>query len=403
MMKSFWKNKPVEILNKYSNIHEQILPTTKLLEKLTHEISESKYHLDYIVYNDYELSESKIKDIILFLNKYYITSDCKTFSLMYTYDLLKFYCKNTLVIEFYPKNTINNKKNMTPIGYIFGKKTDIKIYGNEFPCLEVNFLCIMQVLRKLTLSSYMINILTKECIIRYNDIQLACYTIQTPINSPSFCKKQFYHRLLSIESLRDCEFLPNSTDLNLFKKVHNTFKYSMECKNNFKINFINGNETTDPSLIKILYEKYIEYSNKTYYIYQNISFEEFNETFFNKSFYHFIIYNESDSSQILSYICMFRIDVLNSKNNLKYRNGYLYYMFFEENTNHELLNKQNYLEFTHEYIYNNNIFDVISFTDIFDIDYNIIKCVPGSGTLSYYLFNMKLGTIKNSKNGLITI
>jgi hypothetical protein len=177
----------------------------------------------------------------------------------------------------------------------------------------------------------------------------------------------------------------------------------MECKNNFKINFINGNETTDPSLIKILYEKYIEYSNKTYYIYQNISFEEFNETFFNKSFYHFIIYNESDSSQILSYICMFRIDVLNSKNNLKYRNGYLYYMFFEENTNHELLNKQNYLEFTHEYIYNNNIFDVISFTDIFDIDYNIIKCVPGSGTLSYYLFNMKLGTIKNSKNGLITI
>jgi len=403
MIQSFWKNKPVEIIHNKSRIHEQILPTKVLLEKLETEISESKTQLDYIVYNGQELSESKMKDILMFINKYYLTSNCKTYSLIYTYELLHFYCKNALIIEFYPKNT-NKQNNTVPIGYIFGKKTNIKIYGNEFSCLEVNFLCIMPVLRKLKLSSYMINILSKECIIKYDDITLACYTIQAEINSPSFCQKQFYHRLLSIETLRNCQFLPSDIDMNLFKKVHNTFKYNIECKSQFRIKYIyngmNDNTPVDSNLIKILYEKYIEYSSKTYDIYQNISFEEFSKTFYNKSFYHFIIYKDDT---IVSYICMFRIDVLNSITNLIYRNGYLYYMFFEENHNTKLLNKQNYLEFIHEFIYHNNIFDLTSFTDIFDIDYNIVKCIPGSGTLSYYLFNMKLNVIKNSKNGLITI
>jgi hypothetical protein len=259
----------------------------------------------------------------------------------------------------------------------------------------------------------MINVLTKECITHYNDITLASYTIQKKINSPSFCQKQFYHRLLSIKTLRNCEFLPLDIDMNLFTKVHNTFKYSVGCKTHFKIKFIfdgkcegNGNDNDNGSivplsLIQTLYEKYVEYSNNTYDIYQNTSFEEFSETFYNKSFYHFIIYKDDI---IVSYICIFRIDTLNSnKYNLMYKNGYLYYMFFKEDINNPLLNKQNYLEFTHHYIFDNNIFDLISFTDIFDMDYNIVKCVPGGGSLSYYLFNMKLNYIKNSKNGLITI
>ena len=73
-------------------------------------------------------------------------------------------------------------------------------------------------------------------------------------------------------------------------------------------------------------------------------------------------------------------------------------MFFNKS-----IRKENVLESVHEYIYKNNVFDVTTFSDIFNINYNNIKCIQGSGVLRYYLFNITCNSIDSIKNGLITI
>ena len=56
-----------------------------------------------------------------------------------------------------------------------------------------------------------------------------------------------------------------------------------------------------------------------------------------------------------------------------------------------------------KYIYENDLFDVLTFGDIFNVDYKKINCTQGSDILKYYLFNMKTHKIDNHKNGLISI
>jgi hypothetical protein len=63
----------------------------------------------------------------------------------------------------------------------------------------------------------------------------------------------------------------------------------------------------------------------------------------------------------------------------------------------------NDLEFVTEFIYKNDIFDIITFGDIFNIDYKSIKCIRGSSVLKYYWFNMLCPTVNSYENGLITI
>jgi hypothetical protein len=51
--------------------------------------------------------------------------------------------------------------------------------------------------------------------------------------------------------------------------------------------------------------------------------------------------------------------------------------------------------------------DMITLTDIFPVskkeDYVKLKFVEGSGSLSYYIFNMNVNKIENKKNGLVTM
>lgn len=386
-MKSFWENKPLYIEDMSS--FNQILTNSELLDKINQEIDSSRYQLDYKVYNNVDLTNSnKLDSIQAFINKNYITSTDSAFKLVYSTELLKFCLHNSLLIEFSPKN-----KQDTVIGYIVGKKVDLRIKDKSLPCLEVNFLCLMPKLRSLGVSSYMINVLTRECVDRYN-IGIAHYTIGTRINSPHFGEKQFYHRLLNIDNLNNAGFYASNEDLNLHKRICNTFNYKYNYNTKHSITYIN-NDDSNIELITHLYAKYLEYCEETYDIYEEIDFNTFKSSFSNKEFHHFIIKDKS-TDKIKSYVCLFTLDTLNNDRNISYKCGYYYYMWFESKP-------QNSLEYIHEYIFKNNIVDIISFSDIFSFDVSGIKAIRGSSQLRYYLFNMGSQIIENKRNGLITI
>lgn len=380
---SFWINKPVIVNNTES--FKQILSNDELLNKTLVEISkmQRKFNINYFIINWKECLNDKKYEILDFINTSYISSVDDNYKLKYTIELLDFYCKDAIIIEFY--------KNEHIYGYIMGRKENIKVNKKDFEILEVNFLCISVKERKVGISSYMINILTKESILAYN-IGIAHYTISTNIKSPYFCEKDFYHRILNIDKLNIVNFFNSNVDINLYKQLYNTFEYNIDFKNNYYIKCIKGDYDTE--LIRELYLLHKQYNRDSFIVYKDEDIETFRESFMNNSFTHFIIYK---SQNIVSYISMFELDTI-YKTTIKYKSGFLYNMFFIDKS--LLINSFNLIS---EYIYINGIYDLISFGDIFQLDYNDLKCIKGTGHLKYYLFNMESSVIEACENALITI
>lgn len=388
MKRSFWIDKPLNVTHQ-SNNHSisPILPIPALLDKITNELGTSKLQLDYTVFELHQLEDEKISSIIQFIDTNYVSSDIGDIMYTYSKDLFKFCMKDAILVEFYPKNKTNI------IGYILGKKCHISLYQNIFDSSSVDFLCILPKLRNMGVSSYMINVLTKEIIIHYPSIIGAHYTISAPIKSPSFGMKKFYHRIINVPTLCQAKFITDNVNQNQIIELYNKFIYKYQFKKKHTIKYIHG-DNSDKDLIIELYNKYITYADKTYDIYEKISLEEFTDSFDNKAFHHFIIYKRGT---IESYVCFFQLDSYNTVEKVSYSAGFYYYMFFNKD---DLVNN---LEYIHEYIYTHKIFDLITFSDIFQIDYKKINCIQGSGFFKYYMYNVECSYIENSRNGIITI
>jgi hypothetical protein len=380
MKDSFWSNKPVEISN---NSEFSILNTKdEMLKLVNKEIELNRFKLKYHVLNCNDLSLNKIDNIVKFINKNYVESYDESYKLIYTVELFKFYCKNCIILEFHPQNKD------TIVGYIIGKKSSVSIYNNIFDTSEVNFLCIIPSLRSLGLASYMINVLSKEIVFRYNIIT-SHYTVSVPIKSLYFGEKYFYHRFINIDNLYKIKYIKELTD------KYSIFNYDKKFDTLYTLEYKTGCDI-DSTLATCLYDKYINYCKNTYDIYEFINYDDFKRGFLNKMFHHFIIYNKDKS--IVSYVSLFRLDTFNVNLKDSIKTGYYYYMFFDDKSN-----IVNYLEYINKYIYDNKIFDILTFTDIFDINYSNMNCIKGSSIMRYYFYNMKIPRLINSRNGMITI
>lgn len=373
-----WCNKPVEI-NKI-DIGSNIISRDVLYSKVTTEMENSRFKLKYKVLYSKDVSRAKMLEILEFINKNYIgANDSDMYKFIYTIDLLEFYCRDAIILEFYPEMDFI-KLNDKIVGYIIGKPSNIYLGGDIIKTSESNFLCLVPKLRNLGLGPFIINSLTKELIDNWSIIT-SHYTISENIKSPYFGEKKFYNRYINLSKLG----ILNNEKYNKFEFP----KYF--CKWNIK--YINGDmKDDDKNCIKVLYDKYIEYCKKTYEIFELIDLDEFSEVFNNKSFYNFIIY---DSNGIIKgYVCLFKLDLFNQSRDRLISNGYYYYMFFED---------IRILEYVNKFMSDNDIFDLVTFSDIFDVNYDDIKCVKNNSMFRYYFYNIRCPVIKNDKNGLITI
>jgi hypothetical protein len=383
---SYWSNKPVKINSKTS--HEQIISNKDLHKLITNDDTLKKFNLnvDYnVLENPESLPYEKKVQIVDFINTNY-KSKSDTISLVYTLDILNYFLTSeTLIIEYYPSN-----RNVQ-IGLIIGKKEELMVNGIREFYIEVNFLCLNESLRNLHASSIMINILTKECIERFN-IGIAHYTIGKEIKSPSFCCKQMFHRPINVNNLVHCGFFGDSDLLTLIEK-YNTWGANDAKKHNLM--YLNGDvpESSDE-----IFDNLVEFRNKEYKIHDRISKKDILKTFSNKAFHHFMFRSTNDAShKIDSYFCFFDLKSVNNGTGEVYTNGVLL-RYYITNTK---TNVSRLLEEVSKKCYEMGNFDTLTIHDSFR--YKFKNWLVGSGKLKYYIFNQEINNIEPFENGLVTI
>jgi hypothetical protein len=169
----------------------------------------------------------------------------------------------------------------------------------------------------------MINILTRECIKKYN-VGIAHYTVGKLIKSPSFCTKRIFHRPLNINQLVQCDFFGKNGDYNIIDLINcfNTFptqQYEQD------LSYINGNI---PLNYDEIFEKLIRFRKDNYKVYDILTKESLYKSFLNKGFHHFIF---SKNNNVHAYFSIFDLKSINNGNKGTYTNGVIYKFFFSNN------------------------------------------------------------------------
>lgn len=405
---SFWSNKPLEINSDNINY---ILDSDVLLSKIDREITNSKILLDYHIVLS---PENELKSHLLdFINNNYNQSD-SNFTLSYSLSLFNYYITpDTLCILFYPHN--KKPKNITTqnmVGFICGRPTTIYIKDEssfkQYKTIDVNYLCLIKQLRNLHLSSYIINILTKECILKFNKtIYCASYTVgNQSLKSPSFSNKTFYHIPINIENLTNSKLINLNKDITSLKKMFETFYIDKDFLKGYQFiyltkDYLSQNPNYLTNIVNEIHDKLIQVNKLNYNIFDYKSKTDIKNILLNDSFYNFIIINPK-TSEIKDYICLYNLITKNTTNNVLSRNGYFYILMTLENDDY----KFNIIEYISKYSYENNLFDMITVMDIMKNGYlkdKHFKILNTSTKLYYYIYNIRLQEIQPFKNGLITI
>jgi Myristoyl-CoA:protein N-myristoyltransferase, N-terminal domain len=395
-MSSFWETKPVGGGSIDSQYHKSILTLSELSHKIDQELANSTFRVPYTILSGDD--EEGQKRALGFINEYYVTSqydvsggsDNKSFRYHYSEALWRWYIRDALVLEFTSKDA--------PIGYIVGRKTCLSIACRSEPLpaiarlptqlrcsgirpnqehvwdsFEVSFLCVLPRLRSMGLCSYMINALTREVCLRGNCI--AHYTISSAIKSPHYCEKVLY----CADTTRP------TTGLCAGYQYTVTEYYTKK---------------TPPSsvLIQSLYDMYRNYTKSTYRIFEEKTLAEFEGTFLNEMFHHFIVRHVDN--HIVAYICMYRLDIHDIHVGHHYRTGNYYMVAFEDKEQIPL-----YTEFVNQYIRAHGIFDMVMFLDMFESRHydamSFQRC--DDSKVRYYLYNRAISRMNPWECGLVTI
>ena len=406
----FWSNKPVDINHQFNSSY--ILNYDVLLDYVTKEISNSNIKLDYYTI---QYPNQKLKlELLQFINTNY-NSKNDLMTLEYSEELFSYYLsQNTLCILFYPKGkkpkTITTK---TMIGFVCAKPQTLcikdsisidnfKIYNS----IDVNYLCVLEQLRNMNLSGYIINIMTKECLTHFDQkILCAAYTVSKKLPVKSYSTKTFYHRPLNIENLITSDILQNNNDIHIMKKLWNSFSYHNNFLDNCNCKMFYLQSITEDKLeyyVDQLYDKLNQYNKVNYDIFDEKSKKDIKQILTNKSFYKFLTINKT-TGDIEDFVCLYNLNVKNSKTHHLSRNGYFYIFMTLKNKNNDY--KYDLIEYISEFCYKHNLFDMLILLNLienFD-KHKREKLLNSSCELNYYLYNIKLPTIEPYKNGLVTI
>ena len=389
---SYWKTNPLETNNQIKK-YSQICSNDIMLSKVENDIDTHQYKL-YTKINDPSITPELICE---FINTHYVESINEKFKFVYTPQIIKYFMENAITICFYSKSLDSNldSKSNPMMGLIIGKKEQLCVGNNIINTAEVNFLSIHMKARNKNLTPLMISIYLRESILS-NSISTAHFTIGYEIKTKSYGHKNFFHRPINVNILKQCNFIEKHVKNNVFETFSHNFA------NSVGIIYSGGkNKCVFPeTIINLLYRNILEYNKCKYFIWEFKTFEDFEKLFELDFFHHFIIVDGvGENIKLINYLCMYRLDSCVNLNVdfITYSNGYIYGGFFENSIG-------DVIEYVGEYIKINKLFDVITWSDFFDINVSHqTKFLKGTGYLNYYMFNSSMPTLSPNLIGMVTI
>jgi len=370
---SFWERQPLAVA---SSAVRQILPADELLSRIAVELDRSKIKLDYRTV----IGVPEEPAVLEFINTNYLES--AQARLQYSSSLVSFFLHDAITAIFHVKGAPERI-----IGIICGARTTLTVAGlGEVASLNVSFLCLTPKLRSMHLAPYMISVLTKECVERFN-ICVAHYTIGGVIKAPKFGRKQIYHRPLHIRSLVAGGFF--DVDVKQYERVYNTFARVRPVQHIHSI----GDEAVGP-LATEMQNAHAVYSAKAYDVYEVPPFERI----LTSTAFHTFLFRD-DAGKLTDFLTFYRLDSRGSRGS--YRNGYLYASVISDTRN---LYLGTIVETVASHSMKFNVFDLLTVADVLPVkDYGSLKFMKGTGSLNYYMFNMALPAVENKRNGLVAV
>jgi hypothetical protein len=370
---SFWKTMPVLVENFNEKSFTPIVSNETFLNKINYELTNCVPDLkSKIIYNITPKLLGKIKK---FFDENYSEN------VFHNIHLYEFFSKRSFIVQISIKQTI--------VGYIFLKKKNYHIYGyGIYNFFDASFLCFSKLIRNAGIISFIINYAIKESIESHNT-PIFSYSVSEKLKIPHYTSKRIIHRPIKLNKLvKDGFLIGNQNDYNHFN-IYNT--------GNHYIKYFN-NKLPEEDILNLLVEKVNNYNTTNFKICDIIDNIELKELFLNKGFHHFIIYDNNNHHNIISYVNFY---ILDCKLIRFYTTSTIYNMYFKNN---DIQNIHEILETICEYCKINNIVDVFSFYDVFNCNYlRDMKCLPGTGVTKYYMLNFNIPFLEPFENSIIHI
>lgn len=383
---SFWKTKPLQVSSK-SIVPSYILDKSSLIKKISEELQATKISLVSEVL-DINVNRTTI---LQFINENY-EYDNVPYKLQYTEELFAYFCGSEYVaLGFYHKTTM--------VGFMVGsvKNMVARNMPNEFQTVEVNFLCLVKQLRNLHVSSFMVNVMSKECLTRFEKVNSSFYTVGKKLNTSNFSNKQYYHRPVDISKMLEAGLLASWYDVPVYRRVWADFNYNYTLKLRKTLYRIRNEYEGQDELVEKLYEYYMQ----NYDIFDVKSKYDISEMLKSECFQCFL--TKDKWGNVCDFVSFYTLDTLSVKSKTVCTGAYFYCGFFESD---DLRSKFDILELIGEYFSEHDQVHMMIIMDLFGLaptEYMSRKYIMGSADINYYFYNLRTNVVLSQKNGLVTI
>ncbi len=391
---SFWSNKPIHVSNTHTSEH--LLQEKELMKNIDKELGASKVQLRYDALN---LSNKEhISTVVQFINKNYGWKSSK-YVLQYYEEVVQFFGSDRhIALMFYPTG------GDAPVGLIVGSVRDVMIKTGfdsfeEKKCVEVNFLCVVQQLRKTNISPFLINTLAKNCLQRFN-VTGAFYTVARQLHTEHFGVKRYYHRPLSIERLVEVGLIGDIFLRKSTMAVYKSFNVLYDMKKATEVVHFSNEQFIDNQLVDEVHDRLELYSKANFAVYTKMSRVDVYRMFTTPNIHCFVI---KEGNVITDFVCMITVDTLNISNGIRCKAGHVYSYFFNDDSAKVQVSV---LEAIGLYAAEHSIFDMITVLDIIGVtekEYYEYKFLRGSAQLYYYMYNISMQRLDAKRIGMNTI
>lgn len=370
----FWSNKPLSVVSSTPVSPRCIYTRETILDIADKEL----LGVIGLTYRRLDLvhKQGDINDLVRFLRQNYNFLDTHN-RFEYTQDIIRHFIVGVdyVALMFYA--------NGSPVGTVMSARRRLMYNGRRIDACENNFLAVTHEYRGKGVSTWMMNMLTKECVLKW-PVECAMYTVAKTIGIPSYATKHVYFKPINIQLLVKCGLLGDFY-------ARDEKPYSRDSR----LTLLNYTDTDAGNLLTRLVN---EYAKNNYAVYFHRGQNEIQDVLSNKAFYNFV-FRSPTTGEITDFVSYFVVGLRN-ESGIICRCGYLGVHFFRTPFILDTLHR------VHEYINTCDLFDIVTYIDPFGytekdyLEYGIIK---GSSVLNYHAYNLHVNKVPPERVGVFTL